>query len=269
MSPHQREIDAGERFEFGANWSRFLAHLDDGRIESAEQSLKRMLGVEDLRGKRFLDAGSGSGLFSLAARRLGAEVYSFDFDPRSVGCTEEVRRRFFPDDPAWTVRSGSVLDRAYLDDLGRFEVVYSWGVLHHTGAMWPAIDNVSRRVAPGGKFFIAIYNDQGLASRYWHAVKKAYVSHRAFRWPLLLLHMPYPLAPSAVMRIASGRRNAIRGMSLWYDFVDWIGGYPFEVATPDAIIDYLRQRGFDVERLQTTNRSGCNEFVFVKGSGQP
>ena len=124
------------RFDFGTNWSRFLADVDEARIERASGSLKEMLKVDDLSGRTFLDAGSGSGLSSLAACRLGARVHSFDYDPRSVGCTAELKRRFAPGAAAWRIEEGSVLDRAYLATLGRFDVVYCCGVVHHTGAMW-------------------------------------------------------------------------------------------------------------------------------------
>src|SRR5262245_21597260 len=110
MNDHRREVDAGQRFEFGANWSRFLRQLHESRIGQAEASLRSMLRSDRLDGKRFLDAGSGSGLFSLAARRLGASVHSFDYDPQSVACTEELRRRYFADDARWRVEAGSVLD---------------------------------------------------------------------------------------------------------------------------------------------------------------
>lgn len=124
--------------------------LDDDRVRLAESSLREMLGVKNMEGKRFLDIGSGSGLFSLAARRMGAKVHSFDYDPQSVACTAELRRRFFPDDSDWVVAQGSALDTRYLSTLGIFDIVYSWGVLHHTDAMWLGIENAINRVAGGG-----------------------------------------------------------------------------------------------------------------------
>lgn len=118
---HSEEVSKGERFQFGANWAAFLDTLNDERIKEAEDSLKVMLGVDDLSGKRFLDIGSGSGLFSLAARRLGAKVHSFDYDPKSVGCTRELKKRYFADDDDWNVEEGSALDEDYLISLGKFE----------------------------------------------------------------------------------------------------------------------------------------------------
>lgn len=107
--------DNGVRFQFGANWKRFLTLLDDERIAAAERSLQEMLGIEDLKGMRLLDVGSGSGLFSLAARNLGATVSSFDYDAQSVACTQELKRRYWLDDRKWRVEQGEVLDSNYLE----------------------------------------------------------------------------------------------------------------------------------------------------------
>jgi len=271
---HATEVAIGERFEFGTNWAWFLQTLSDVKIEAAVTSLQQMLETPSLAGKSFLDIGSGSGLFSLAARRMGARVHSLDYDPRSVSCTAELRRRYFPNDSLWTVESGSVLDATYLRSLGRFDIVYSWGVLHHTGNMWAALDNVASQVAPGGQLFIAIYNDQGTASRRWTKVKKFYnQAPRSLRflvvWPSFVVlywrRLVKDLLHGRPFQTVRDYGKSQRGMSFWQDLVDWVGGYPFEVAKPEQIFDFYRDRGFVLARLRTCGGSlGCNEFVFDK-----
>ena len=276
MSAHAIEVGRGERFEFGENWTRFLAVLDEERIRKAEESLREMLEVESLEGKSFLDIGSGSGLFSLAARRLGARVHSFDYDPRSVACARELRRRYFTDDNSWEIEEGSALDAEYVRSLGEFDVVYSWGVLHHTGGMWEALANASLPVARGGTLFVAIYNDLGSRSARWKWIKKTYNElPKLLRAPFaaavsapneakMILRAVVTLSPGEYVRSWTTYAEK-RGMSRWRDIVDWVGGYPYEYATPEGIFDFYRARGFKLTRMKCGGVGlGCNEFVFAK-----
>jgi hypothetical protein len=144
-------------------------------------------------------------------------------------------------------------------------VVYSWGVLHHTGSMWDALGKVATLVANNGKLFVAIYNDQSWISRYWSIVKQCYASNIILRWVMLLVHIPYLFGLRFLVRAMTGRLDVERGMSLWYDMIDWIGGYPFEVARPEEIFSFYYAQGFHLATMKTCGgRHGCNEFVFSK-----
>ena len=265
------------RFSFGGNWQSFMKNsLTPERIDNAVDSLRSFLGVDNFEGQSFLDVGCGSGLFSLAARKLGANVHSFDLDPLSVTCTEELRTRYFPESDKWTIDQGDVLNVDYLNSLRQFDLVYSWGVLHHTGEMWQALDNIVPLVAEGGKLYISIYNNQGDASRHWASLKKIYNhSPKLIKiWIVVMVGALWFIHSSLVrlMRFQNPlpfkewtEKKKSRGMSVWYDLVDWVGGYPFEVAKPEEIFEFYWKKGFELLRLRTRGgKSGCNEYVFVR-----
>ena len=260
------------RFKFGKNWEYFLNSLDEAGIHQAEISLKEMLGINTLAGKTFLDVGSGSGVFSLAARRLGAKVTSFDYDFDSVECAKKLKKQFFDDNDNWQIDQGDVLNAEYLKSLGQFDIVYSWGVLHHTGDMWRALKNISNLNLNNGILFISLYNDQGLESKLWGIVKKSYnILPNLFKpfilaitftrmWAITILKDTLKGHPLKTLR----SYNKNRGMSVWRDVVDWAGGYPFEVAKPNDVIGFFGKKGFKLIKIKHSDGSGCNEYVFLK-----
>ena len=262
----------GERFQFGRNWSFFLKNVNDQVIQRAQSSLLDMLELNDLQGKSFADIGSGSGLFSLAARLSGARVYSLDNDPESVECTHELKRRYLPDDEEWTIEQRSLLESNLVETIGQFDVVYSWGVLHHTGDLWKALEHTIQLIEENGLLFIAVYNSQGRPSVRWKRIKQLYNKFpRSFRFLILCPALVRIWGPTTVRDLLRGKpfdtwrtySQANRGMSPWRDVVDWVGGYPFEVAKPEQVFDVCRRRALELTRLKTCGGGrGCNEYVF-------
>jgi 2-polyprenyl-6-hydroxyphenyl methylase/3-demethylubiquinone-9 3-methyltransferase len=263
-------------FSFGRNWQNYLRSFDEERLRIAETSLTEFTHLGDLKGRSFVDIGCGSGLFSYAAFRLGAErIVSFDVDPDSVECCSQLRAS--AGRPAnWMICHGSVLDSGFLTDLGTFDIVYSWGVLHHTGSMWKAIANSAGLVNPGGLYYIALYNKilsrRGSTSwihPFWLKVKRLYNAS-----PLVGRYVLEPLAMAAYLAMVIARgENPIthvknykshRGMSWRTDATDWLGGYPYEFATVEEVFKFLRSNfpDFGLENIKVTSGRGLNWYLF-------
>ena len=260
-----------KRFNFGKNWKRFLKNLSEEQIESAKNKLYNWLG--DISGKSFLDIGCGSGLHSLAARMLGATVYSFDYDEESVECAKFLKDKYFPNDNNWIIEKGDVLDIEYLKSLGKFDIVYSWGVLHHTGDMWKALENVNILVKNKGYLYISIYNYQVYWTKYWTFVKKTYNSYKIAKYFWIVIYFLFNTIKGGVKDIILlknplSRYNDYkkdRGMSIFIDLLDWLGGYPFETAKPEEIFEFYYKKGFRLEKLWTAGGGlACNEYLFRK-----
>jgi 2-polyprenyl-6-hydroxyphenyl methylase/3-demethylubiquinone-9 3-methyltransferase len=240
-----------DAYGFGRNWQEFVSdHLTPDRVRIARDSVARLVGV-DLTGKHFLDIGSGSGLFSLAAHELGAgRVVSIDVDPDSVASTRALRERAGAPE-SWTVLPGSILDAQLVNELEPADVVYSWGVLHHTGDMWTAIENAAKLVQPGGRFVMAIYNDahgkRFLDSHRWVKIKRFYnraprpaqagmeLAYRSWFWANELRKRNSPIAFERDYR-------RTRGMAFKTDVKDWLGGYPYEFSTAERLVEFCEGR---------------------------
>jgi SAM-dependent methyltransferase len=259
------------RFGFGKNWSNFVeADLTDERVDIARRRLLDFLGVAGLAGKNMIDVGCGSGIHSLAAIKSGVDwLVSFDFDPLSVSATNVLRRR--AGEPSnWRVEQGSVLDGAYLATLGEFDLVYSWGVLHHTGDMLTALENVTRLVAPKGKLFIALYAAEPMkpSPEFWIKVKRRYNAGGTFtRRAIESWYVARSIAgmlrrkqnPVAFIR----NYKTKRGMSYLTDVRDWVGGWPMEFSTTAQIRNFYETRGFDLIRLREGEAN--TEYLFANG----
>jgi len=257
----------GPRFEFGANWRSFSRQsLGPRALEAARLSLTALLGPGRIRGARFVDVGCGSGLFSLAAAGLGAaEVLGFDLDPEAVRASRD-NLGLLPPGQARRVRfeRGSILDPAFTAGLGPAGVVYAWGSLHHTGAMWPAVDAAAGLAAPGGVLALALYA-RHWTSPLWKGVKRLY---NALPGPGRLA-MQWALAPPLLLGAwaTTGRWPLARdrGMDFRHDLIDWIGGYPYEYASPEEVAARAARLGLrPLAQRPQRGWTGCAEYVFLR-----
>jgi 2-polyprenyl-3-methyl-5-hydroxy-6-metoxy-1,4-benzoquinol methylase len=252
-------------FDFGSNWQVFSEQrIDAQRLDTAMQSLRSLLARDTLQGSSVLDVGCGSGLFSIAAQQLGAtKVVGVDVNPRCIAVSKQNVARLVPG-AAVVFQEASALSSTSMESLGQFDLVYAWGSLHHTGAMWNAIRNVSRQVVPGGTFVLAIYNTH-VTSSAWKAIKWFYNQLPSIGQRLMAIVFAGIIY---LAKLLVTRRNPLekeRGMDFWYDVIDWIGGYPYEYATRQEIESFLRTQGFTPKRFIAAQvPTGCNEFVFER-----
>jgi len=271
MNSSQDQASREDRYEFGNNWRNFIeTQLNQQRLESSRLNLLTLLNLGTLEEKTFLDIGCGSGLHSLAAWQSGAsQVTSFDYDPQSVETTQ--RLHALAGSPAnWTVNRGDILDPAFLATLSPHDIVYSWGVLHHTGAMWDAVRNASRFVAENGLFCIALYTSDAYwrpSTDFWLTVKQRY--NRAGEFERAAMEWWYFWRFVALSELRHFRNpfrrfqkyEKSRGMSLWTDIRDWLGGWPMEFAGILETRTFCRDH-LGLKLLWMSAGEACTEYLF-------
>ena len=267
-----RGVEEDVTFSFGSNWRRYVGDLSEQRVAAAQNDVERWLGAAGVADRRVIDVGCGSGIHSLAFFNLGArEVVSFDVDPESVEATRSLWKAAGSPD-RWHIFEGSILDPGVVAELSRpgFDVVYSWGVLHHTGAMWQAIDRAIELMADDGLLWIALYakgpryaRDLALKRKFNRAspigkrfIFSKFVTFRACKY--LLFGRFDELGKLMQLR----RSDRERGMSIYWDIFDWLGGLPYEVAGVDEVVDLARSRGLVLEKIEVSPEGGCHVFLF-------
>ena len=263
-------------FAFGKNWSEYAEKIGEAEIKEAIDGLSRLMGGERLDGRRFLDIGCGSGLHSLAALRLGAaEVVAVDIDPDSVTTTRAILDHHFPDGN-FTVEQRSVFDLEP-KKIGRFDVVYSWGVLHHTGDLHRAVQMAAFLVADSGIIVIALYRKTWMCwlwkmEKRWYAHKPPIVQSRARSVYIIAFRIGLWLTGRNFGDYIQ-RYQKNRGMDFYHDVHDWMGGWPYESISPEKVRQLMQRLNFSEVRSFVGHGqlwgkysgifgSGCDEYVY-------
>lgn len=267
------------RFGFGKNWEDYIKkHFSEERVEISRKHMLSFLGMEDLKGKTFLDIGCGSGLHSLAALRSGAEkICSFDYDPDSVATARRLKE--FAGNPShWEIHQGSILDKEFLRTIEPADIVYSWGVLHHTGSMWEAMDSTAGLGKKSSLYYIALYDYETHVNptpEFWLDVKQRY--NKSSEWGKrkmelwyiwrFMLHgnipfLPILLLPILLVRIFWYKKS--RGMAFYNDVKDWLGGWPMEFAKRADAREWAEKNGLEILTMKTGEAN--TEYLFRHAS---
>lgn len=264
--------------KFGENFrDNLLANFSEEQLNDAKRFIQEYLDKDSLDGLTFLDAGCGSGVFTLAAALLRAKVTSFDIDNIAIENTKTLLHEY---DLSFDVNllKGSVLDYDFLTSLGKFDTVLCWGVAHHCGDMWRCIDYMTMLVNKGGKLHLGIYNHaDGWGfypdgrfgpSSFWKKIKRFYIKLPSFFQNMIdifatigIIFIYTITLNNPIKKLKSNER---RGMNWKSDLKDWLIGYPYEYARPEEVFQFMKEKGFRLEKLKTNNGLLTNNYVFEK-----
>lgn len=250
-------------FKFGENWASFSLQLQEEQIEIAMSSLESLFGKGTLIGKSFLDIGCGSGIFAIAAARLGAAtVLGLDADPVSISTSQANAEHWFQGESSrLSFQLLSALDTPKMESLGKFDIVYSWGVLHHTGNMSLALKNSARLVRDHGLLMIAIYN-RHWSSLPWKFIKWLYNRVGAFGQKIFIWILTPIILIAKFLVTFKNPLKVRRGMDFMHNIIDWVGGYPYEYASVREMTETLQKLGFEMILVRPAKiPTACNEFV--------
>ena len=258
------------RFKFGKNWQSFSKNaLDEQKIDQARKDFQNLFSGIDLKNKTFIDIGFGQGLTLNIAREAGANVLGIDIDQDNTNALRELLKKF-PKHEEPETRIASILDEEFSNNQNsqnRYDIVHSWGVLHHTGRMYEAITNASNLVKNEGYFVISIYNKHW-SSPVWRRIKWFYNKSPASVQKLLIGGFYIIIYIAKFIVTGKNPKNEQRGMDFLHNVVDWIGGYPYEYASINEITKFVNILGFDTLKVISAKvPTGCNEFVFRKNKG--
>ena len=155
------------------------------------------------------------------------------------------------------------LSPPFQEEKARFDVVYAWGSLHHSGALWQALATTAQMVSPtDGRLVVAIYNRQW-TSWLWRIVKRVYNVVPALVQRVLNAAFAVLIYAALLVFLRSDPLRKERGMDFWYDVIDWIGGYPYEYASVTEVTAFLEMLGFQLESVRFPRvATGNNEYIF-------
>lgn len=240
-SPRYREFVGETSESFDYQWSEIregqALRSDPEFLRRCRELVCQYTGFEEtwFRGKSVLDAGSGNGRWAATFCELGAKVTAFDISEHGVAETRRECERH-----GATVFRHSVLEPVPCE--GTFDLVWSYGVLHHTGDTYRGFRNLVPMVRPGGHLFLMLYGEP----RLWEPVEFGELNlYQGFR-----AHLNGLPSDEKVLRLGT----TFEPMQV-HGFFDAVSPRINDCYRRSEIVGWLRRAGFDRMTETLDNRN--------------
>jgi ubiquinone/menaquinone biosynthesis C-methylase UbiE len=247
LSDDMRQEEGTTQRVYGKLWDKYETdeYIKEAYriIESRFKNNEFDLSV--LKGKTILDMGCGSGRYTIALTKTGAEkVYGIDLGKESIRKAALIAEKSGIRNIEFDV--GSVLDLPYEDNL--FDFIYSNGVLHHTENLEQGINELYRTLKPGGESFLYLYADGGI---FWYSRKKM---------PRVMKKIPQSYT-MAILDLLGMPNNRFIFCDNWY--------VPIERhISKDYLENYLKEVGFTLFKKIISGRATDLDSIIASDSPQ-
>jgi len=234
-------------------WTRYTPAYD-----SCCEHVELFFSDAEIEGKRILDAGCGMGVFSVVFGKKGAaRVIGIDLSEEGVRRAQRAASHFNLSNVEF--REGNILRLPYPD--GSFDIVWSWGTLHHTAEPLKALEELIRVLKNGGTLFVTLYRSTKLSFLHEGIRKTLRLAHRRM-WPLLAKLIALALFPATLF--LKRRKKARAGENLSDLVLDWYFNPVRHYYRPGEIRQLLEQEGLIIEKfLPASGRfNSTSNFIF-------
>jgi ubiquinone/menaquinone biosynthesis C-methylase UbiE len=234
-------------------WTEYIPEY-----EASEKHWEIFYAAEEVQGKSILDAGCGTGIFSIIFANKGADqVTGIDISEGSLHTAQSLKEKFGLKNAEFEKQDMLALpfpDRS-------FDIVWAWGTVHHTTDPFKAIDELIRVLKPSGSILLAIYKRTRLTFIH-EIIRKILVRTPRKTWKVLAKILAIFLSP--VIFLLKKREKSRKGEKLEELIIDWYFVPIRHYYKPGEIKNYLEERGFSVEKfLPASGRfDSTSNFIF-------
>jgi ubiquinone/menaquinone biosynthesis C-methylase UbiE len=234
-------------------WTEYIPEY-----EASENHWKMFYTPDEVKGKSVLDAGCGTGIFSIIFANNGAaRVKGIDISEGSLETGRSLKEKFGLENIEFVKED--MLRLPFKDE--EFDIVWAWGTVHHTTDPLAAITELMRVLKRGGSLFLAVYKRTRLTFIH-EIIRRTLVRTPRRMWTFLSKVMAFFLAP--VVFFFKKREKSRKGEKLEELILDWYFVPIRHYYRPKEIQTFLEDRGFVIEKhLAASGRfDSSSNFIF-------